>query len=74
MFLFSLPAPSACGRSHARDGTRATVVTPATAVTMLDPYAAKPQGNSGILYVLIRPFLPTDNNKLPVFVRLSVSP
>ena len=33
----SLVAPMACRSSHTRDQTHATVVTQATAVTMLDP-------------------------------------
>ena len=33
----SLVAPMACRSSHTRDQTHATVVTQATAVTILDP-------------------------------------
>ena len=46
----------ACGSSQARDQTRATVVTLATAVTMPDPYPSEAQGTSS--WHSLEPFPP----------------
>ena len=43
LFIYLLDAPTACGHSQAWDGTCAAVC--ATAVAMLDPLPAAPQGN-----------------------------
>lgn len=49
--LFVLAMPMACRNSQTKDQTYITVVTRATAVSMLEPSPAEPSGNSHFMFM-----------------------